>query len=280
MSTLHIVLVCHTELDFSGSWRLYEYIQPEIDALISRVEDASGKKPKITYCLTGAFLSERLDDAFRFLEEGHEIGIHSHLPGSHRPRHRYDGPYAYRFDEKGMLNQDAVAGPLRQIAISLGLPAPRTHVSGMFTFQQSTIKCLVDAGFSVDCSLLPGVKGTHDATGDFILADNRRRKDPYPYRPSLDDPWADGHSSIIELPVSGNLGSSDINQQISDVEQRVQELGKPDVFQSFWHHFEFVKPGPGSFEDSERFLTKCALHDSIQFSTASEAADALQEYGL
>ena len=149
MSTLHIVLVCHTELDFSGSWRLYEHVQPEIDALISRVEGASGKKPKITYCLIGEFLSERLDDAFRFLEKGHEIGIHTHLPGSHRPRHRYDGRYTYRLDEKGILNQDAVAGPLRQIAISLGLPAPRTHVSGMFTFQQTTIKCLADAGFSV-----------------------------------------------------------------------------------------------------------------------------------
>lgn len=280
MNTLHVVLVCHTELDFDGSWRLFERVQPEIEAVISRVANASGKRPKMTYCLAGAFLSERIEDAFRFLAEGHEIGIHSHLPGSHRPRHRYDGHYAYRFDERGVLNQDAVAGPLRQIAMSLGLPAPRTHVSGMFTFQQTTIRTLADAGFLVDCSLLPGVKGTHKATGDFVLADNRRRKAPYPYRPSAEDPWADGDSPIIELPASGNLGGADIDRQISDVGQRIRMLQGPDVFQSFWHHFEFVKPGLGSFEGAERFLMACAAHENVQFSTASEAADHLSKQGL
>jgi len=280
MDTLHVVLVCHTELDFDGSWQLFERVQPEIEAILSRVADASGKQPKMTYCLTGAFLSERLDDAFRFLAEGHEIGIHSHLPGAHRPRHRYDGPYAYRFDEQGVLNQDAVAGALRQIAMSLGLPAPRTHVSGMFTFQRTTIQTLADAGFTVDCSLLPGVKGTHEATGDFILADNRRRETPYPYRPSAEDPWADGNSPIIELPVSANLGGADIGQQSSDVERRIAELQGPDVFQSFWHHFEFVKPGPGSLEGAERFLMACAANEKARFSTASEAADHLSRQGL
>ncbi len=35
--------------------------------------------------------------------------------------------YAYRFDEQGVLNQDAIAGPLREIAIALGLPAFRAE---------------------------------------------------------------------------------------------------------------------------------------------------------
>ena len=282
MAKLHIVLVCHTELDFDGSWALYERIQPEIEQLLARVADRSGKAPKITYCLTGEFLSERLDDAFRFVDEGHEVGIHSHLPGAHRPRHSYQGHYAYRLDEEGVLNQDAVAGALRRIAIALGLPPPETHVSGMFTFQRTTIQVLQEAGFAVDCSLLPGERGTHQATGDFILCDNRRRSDPYPYRPALEDPWADGSSGVIELPVSGNLGGGDIETQMQHLRERLDASREVDVFQSFWHHFEFAGLGwtKGTLADAENFLMECGRQDNALFSTASEAAEALVRHGL
>ncbi len=280
MKELHVVLVCHTELDFDGSWGFYTRVQPEMEKLLKKVTDRSGKRPKITYCLTGDFLSERLNDAFRFLEEGHEIGIHSHLPGAHRPRHSYSGPYAYRLNEHGILNQDTVAGALRQIAISLGLPTPRTHVSGMFTFQHTTIQVLAEAGFSVDCSLLPGVRGTHEATGDFVLADNTRRDKPHPYRPSEHDPWMDGNSSIIELPVSANLGGGNIEEQIAHFQERLNGDRDIDVFQSFWHHFEFIRPGQDTYGEAERFLMECAHHDNVRFSTASEAANALEEHGL
>ena len=220
MKRMHIVLVCHTELDFDGSWALFERIQPQIDEMLVRVADATGHKPKMTYCLTDEFLSERLDDAFRFIEEQHEIGIHSHLPGAHRQlHHSYRGHYAYRLDDNGVFNQDVVAGALRDIATALGLPAPRAHVSGMFTFQRTTIQVLQNAGFTVDCSLLPGKKGTHEATGDFILCDNRRRSAPQPYRPALEDPWVPGDSQIIELPASGNLGGGNVDRQIQDLRE-------------------------------------------------------------
>jgi len=280
MDELHVVLVCHTELDFSGSWGFYSQVQPKVEELLKKVADRAGQQPKITYCLTGDFLSEQLDEAFRFLEEGHEIGIHSHLPGAHRPRHSYSGHYRYRLDEHGVLNQDTVAGALRQIAVSLGLPAPRTHVSGMFTFQRTTIRVLDEAGFSIDCSLLPGVKGTHEASGDFILADNTQRNKAYPYRPSIEDPWKDGNSTIIELPASGNLGSGDIEGQITRLRERANSKRELDVFQSYWHHFEFVRPGQDTFKEAERFLMECARHDNVRFSTASEAASALEQLGL
>ena len=276
MKTLHVVLVCHTELDFDGSWGLYEKVQPEMERVLAAVTDSTGKRPKVTYCLTGDFLCERLAEAFRFVNEGHEVGIHSHLPGAHRPRHRYDGRYAYGFDEGGTLNQDAVAGPLREIATALGLPSPRTHVSGMFTFQRTTIRTLAEAGFTVDCSLLPGVGGTHDASGDFVLADNTGRSQPYPYRPDLDDPWACGSSPVVELPVSANLGGGDVETQLGCLRDRLSRDGGTDVFQSFWHHFEFAGLGwtKGVLADVERFLTECGRQGNVEFSTASEAAAA------
>ena len=60
MRTLHIVLVCHTELDFDGSWALYEKAQPGMEEVLREVADATGEMPKMTYCLTSDFLSELL----------------------------------------------------------------------------------------------------------------------------------------------------------------------------------------------------------------------------
>lgn len=191
--------------------------------------------------------------------------------------------YAYRFDEQGVLNQDRIAAALRQIAIALGLPAPTTHVSGMFTFQQSTIQVLEKAGFTIDCSLLPGIeKNRHNIAGDFILADNVRRKEPYPYRPASEDPWSDGNSSVIELPVSGNLGGGDIEGQITNLHRRLEGDREIDVFQSFWHHFEFGNLGwtRGTLEAAEKFLLEGGRKDKIVFSTASEAVFSLKQNGL
>ena len=282
MKTLHVVLVCHTELDFDGSWELYEKIQPEMEKILSSVAGSTGKRPRITYCLTSEFLSERLDDAFKFVEDGHEVGIHSHIPGAHRPCHRYDGHYAYRYDDRDTLNQDAVAGPLREIATALGLPYPRTHVSGMFTFQRTTIRTLAEAGFTVDCSLLPGIRGTHEASGDFLLADNTRRTRPYPYRPDINDPWTPGSAPVVELPVSANLGGGDMDEQLDHLRERLSRDGEADVFQSFWHHFEFAQLGwtKGTLADAERFLTECGRQENVVFSTAAEAAAAMEINGL
>jgi len=286
MQEFHLVLVCHTEMDFNGSWSLYESVQPRIEEMIARVADAVGKKPKITYCATGEFLGDpcRLDDAFRFIQQGHEIGIHSHLLGSHRvPWHSGRGRYALHLDQKGVLNQDLMAGALRQIAIALGLPPPASHVSGYFTFQETTISILEKAGFSVDCSLLPGEeKNTFHATDDFILCDTGRRKQPYPYRPASNDPLADGHSSIIELPVSGCLGDGNGKEHCADVRRRMESDREIDVFQMFWHHFEFADRewSQGSVADAEEFLVECARMKQVIFSTASEAANALNRSGL
>jgi hypothetical protein len=155
-------------------------------------------------------------------------------------------------------------------------------VSGMFTFQRTTVQVLQEGGFTVDCSLLPGKKGTHKATGGFILCNNRRRRDPRPYRPALEDPWASGNSEIIELPVSGNLGGGDIDGQLLHLQERLNGPLEVDVFQSFWHHFEFADLGwtKGTIQDAEKFLLECARREEIVFSTASEAAEDLKRNGL
>lgn len=285
---LHFVLVCHAELGLDGTWGVYDEVQPRIEELLKRVADATGKLPKITYCLTSEFITDKLDDAIRFHEQGHEIGVHSHLPGGHRKRHDYSGPYAFKLDERGLLNQDQVAGPLRQILTAAGFPAPVSHVTGMFSFQKTTIQVLGDAGFKVDCSLIPnGDIIKHRVLGDFIIADNRRRTSRQPYHPSPTDPWSEGDSPVLELPVSGNLGcgyfamnwAQSLDDEFALLEKRVATLQGVDVYQSYWHHFEFSRSynwTKGKIENATAFLTQCAKLKDLHFSTAREAAAAYQ----
>jgi hypothetical protein len=288
MKQMHFVLVCHAELGLDGTWGVYSEVQPQIEAMFHRVADATGKMPKVTYCLTTEFITDNLDEAIRLHGDGNEIGVHSHLPGGHRKKHDYSGPYALKLDEQGRLNQDSVAGPLRQMLAAVGFPAPVSHVTGMFSFQKTTLQVLADAGFKVDCSLIPnGDVIKHRALGDFMIADNRRRTSRQPYHPSLADPWVEGESTLLELPVSGNLGCAyfamdwarSLDDELVLLENRLNALRGVDVYQSYWHHFEFSRSLPwtkGSIEHAGDFLIRCAHLKELQFSTASEAAAAYE----
>ena len=111
---------------------------------------------------------------------------------------------------------------------------------------------------------------------------NTRRDAPYPYRPDLEDPWACGNSPVVDLPVSANLGGGDVKAQLGCLRDRLSRDGETDVFQSFWHHFEFAGLGwtRGTIGDVEAFLMACARLDNVIFSTAAEAAAALRKAGL
>jgi len=158
---LHIVLVCHTEADFPGGWTVFDKYQPMIEEKIQHVTDAIRKTLKMTYCVTGEFIEDKIECVWPWIDKGHEIGVHSHILGGHRHAHSYKAPYNYREDVKGILNQDRFARPFRDMLVAHGVPDPVTHVSGMFTFRDSTIRVLEDAEFEVDCSLLPGVRFQH-----------------------------------------------------------------------------------------------------------------------
>ncbi len=47
--------------------------------------------------------------------------------------------------------------------------------------------------------------------------------------------------------------------QLDHLRRRLSRDGEADVFQSFWHHFEFAHLGwtKGTLADAERFLTEC-----------------------
>ena len=70
---LHIVLVCHMEADFEGGWEIFEKYQPMIEKMIQRVADATGKQLKMTYCVTGEFIEDKIECVWSWIDQGHEI---------------------------------------------------------------------------------------------------------------------------------------------------------------------------------------------------------------
>jgi len=247
-----------------------------IDAMIERVADATGKKLKMTYCVTGEFIEDKIECVWPWIECGHEVGVHSHILGSHRHGHSYKSPYDYREDENGVLNQDRFARSFRDMLIAHGVPNPVTHVSGMFTFRDSTLRVLEDAGFEVDCSILPSIINKHPATGDFVLSDNRQRVSARPYHPSYENHCRDGNAKLVELPVSGWLSGDGLHtKQTSNLKKRLASNDTVDIFQMFWHHFEFAHEElnwtKGNLKEAEEFLIGFGKMNSVRFSTAKEA---------
>ena len=108
---LHIVLICHTEADFQGGWSIFEKYQPMIEEMIDHVTDATRKKLKMTYCVTGEFIEDMIEQVWPWIDQGHEIGVHSHILGSHRHGHSCEPPSDYREDENDILNQDYLPVP-------------------------------------------------------------------------------------------------------------------------------------------------------------------------
>jgi len=301
----YLVTVCHTEAWFGPPWQFFD----DIFDGFQRAWDVAArrhKRPRVTFCMT----SEAVEDKGEFFAglqaERHEIGVHSHLPGSQRRGHSYSGDFAYELDDNGVLNQDLTAEIIRSKIVDAGLGTPKVHVSGMFTFRDTTVGVLEEAGFTVDCSLSPGMLHKHDATGDFVLCDNRGRTCPAAYPLSQADHCTPGDSEVIELPVWGHLSARHDQQCVIEIAEESLRTGtpmadlwerywrsrgffegiapsgshvngRPEIVQMFFHYWDFIDQTHSvNTHDLQRlgeFLAKWGELDGCNFATASEAAD-------
>jgi hypothetical protein len=305
-----LVMVSHTETWCGdGTWPHFDQV---LDGLRRAWDGGTlgAERPVATFCAPAEAVEDKETVLRQLRADGHEIGVHSHLPGSHRGGHSYQGEFAYRLDDEGRLNQDLAAARLRARVEQAGLGAARTHVSGFFTFRDTTVCVLEHAGFTVDCSLMPGTVGTHPAVGDFVLWDNRARTCPATYRPSRSDHCQPGDSSIIELPVWGHLNAEEDQGCLLEIVRRSEQdgdpiashwegywrergsfqnvpssggqvQGKPEIVQMFFHWWDFL--GEGGSVDYESlvrlgcFLRRWAEMDDCSFATASHAARWMAE---
>ena len=71
-----------------------------------------------------------------------------------------------------------------------------------------------------------------------------------------------------------------LTTQATKLKKRLTSNRVVDVFQMYWHHFEFAHEElnwvKGNLDDAEQFLIRFGLIDSVRFSTAKEAIDDFQ----
>ena len=290
-SRMHVCLVCHTEPDvWNGGFKSIDVVLPVFLDKMGMVRDHRGNCPKITWCLTSQVAKHRPDPFMELLDKGHEVGIHSHYPGT-------DGLLEHQ-QELNRENLDRFGEWLPDLCRTVtnaGFPKPRTQVTWMFAYRDSMTQVLSETGIDIDCSVCYG--GVHYLANGFLLADSRKRSTGKPYRMSMYDHCVEDDSRVVELPVSGGFGDYWIPDEKGQFEYfypvtsddeavkmidlfnlRMETLssGETDIFHIHFHLYEFLPPG--GFDESrlERAMTilRSMVRDNrVCFSTVSEAVD-------
>jgi hypothetical protein len=290
-SRMHVCLVCHTEPDvWDGGFKSIDVVIPVFLDRIEKVQDHKGNTPKITWCLTSQVAKNRAEPFLELLDQGHEVGIHSHyLGGDGRLEHQQE------LNRKNLDKFGEWLPELCRTVTDAGFPRPRTQVTWMFAYRDSMTQMLSDAGIDIDCSVCYG--GAHHLPDGFFLADSRKRSTGKPYRMNGCDHCVEGDSAVVELPVSGGFfdywipdkecrfeyfhpiaSDDDTDKMIDLFNRRMETLTscEIDIFQIHFHLYEFLTPGgldESRFERSVRILHSMAADNRVCFSTASEAVD-------
>jgi hypothetical protein len=288
---MHVCLVCHTEPDvWNGGFKSIDVVLPVFLDKTGMVRDHRGNSPKITWCLTSQVVKNRPGSFMKLLDQGHEIGIHSHYPGA-------DGLLEHQ-QELNKENLDKFGEWLPELyrtVVNAGFPRPRTQVTWMFAYRDSMTEVLAEAGIDIDCSVCYG--GAHYLPDGFLLADSRKRSTGKPYRMSISDHCIEGGSAVVELPVSGGFGDywipdekgqfdylypiasdDEAVKMITLFNRRMETLapGETDIFHIHFHLYEFLPSG--GFDESRldrtmMILKNIAAESRVCFSTVSAAVD-------
>jgi hypothetical protein len=112
----------------------------------------------------------------------------------------------------------------------------------------------------------------------FTLSVFTRRKMGETRSPDRSARAKEGRAKLVELPVSGWLGGDNLlTTQATDLKKRLTSNTDVDIFQMYWHHYEFAHEEldwvKGNLDEAEQFLIRFGLIDSVRFSTAKEAVD-------
>ena len=219
---------------------------------------------------------------------GHEIGVHSHFPGTSSIMEHQQELNRVHLDQFHVWFHE-----LYSRIVAAGFPPPRTHVTWMFAYRDIMTRVLAKAGIGVECSVCYG--GAHYLPDGFLLADSTSRSSGRPYRLAEKDHCSEGNSPVIELPVSGGFGSywepdekgefryfspvasdAEMNCQLQLFRKRMDALSsqETDVFHIHFHLYEFLTPEgieEGRLERAKRLLNSMVRDNRVYFSTPSEA---------
>ena len=217
----------------------YEGMRAAVNAMLSlqdRLSMALGKKVYSTFCThvdhdsRTSFMvdaKQEPDIVKAIISHGNEIGLHVHAPTAE---------FRTGFQDECIVH-DA------DLLEELGIPRPTTYAAGDWVTGTKTVKELERGRFRVDCSAY-GLEGPMNRFG---VALNYQSTSLHPYKVAPSDISIQGSSSIVELPVSGNLTEfrKVVYASLKPIHQRIHERYSSlkegvDVFQIFWHPFELA----------------------------------------
>ncbi len=195
---MHIVLFCHVEPGTAQDLEIFfhpRHLEGIATALPRIVDFADECGLSMTFAMTPTALKENETDL-----EGHEVGLHLHPQDAQLQKGlgrkitlSSDCLMTYTAEEQAILIEAARESFEREEGYS-----PRTFVSGNWSENGTTLKLLVEAGFSFDGSPLPQhVSGCADWGRIPRLAQ--------PYAPRQEDYQSPGSMGYLYLPVSQGL---------------------------------------------------------------------------
>jgi hypothetical protein len=267
---MKICIVSHTE-NFKENEEKYKWIIKRFKDLEENLE----KKIPITWTLEednlipfnfeiragnkGDTISEGRDFFKKLMNEGHELGVHSHFVRSHKIDFSYE-------NQKRMIKNTK-----KKFISSFGIK-PRSFVGGWWHSDNNTLKILEEEGFLVDASPMP------------LYKEIRRRwicgKIPTPFKIKACD-WSDFKErtpvffgKILRIPnaVDPNSDKFFINKTISLDLLDKQFEKSIDVFKNFKEkgiNFLCIPFHPN-------FLTKDKIEKIFNFFIECEKIDSLE----
>jgi len=231
----------------------------------------------------------------KVVKKQHEIGLHSHADSDFslqkKLSKKFDATSAFFYDYEEKLR--IIKAGKELIKVNLGKDVYKNLISfrwGNWSLDSGGAKALNNAGFKVDSSAIPGIKGhTHDT----MKHDWSMVKRHYPWKLSTTNYQMTNHnnSNIVEIPIAtfdffGSRIRADpiysvlLNKAFVNYYKKADRSEKPFPFVVMTHSSEATyhdgKP-TAALKDLDRFISLAKKYDDVEFVTLVEAKNRIQK---
>lgn len=223
----------------------------------------------------------------KMMKEGHELGLHIHpdsdlaLQSRLGRKFKATSAYFYSYDEK----LEIIKAAKELIRENLGNEAYKKLVSfrwGNWALDTGGARALDKAGFKIDSSATPGIKGH---SSDTMKYDWSKVNHHYPWKLSMTDYQStkDNNSKVMEIPIAtfGFFGmkmradpvnSALLNKAFLEYYNKADRSKKPFPFVVITHSSEATTEDgktTQALKDLERFISFAGKFKDVKFATIS-----------
>jgi len=227
-------------------------------------------------------IKNELNDVLR---KRHEIGLHLHPDSDFslqkRLKRKFDTTSAFFYNDKEKYNLIKTAKSFLEENVGKKLLSFRW---GNWALDSGGAKALNRAGFKIDSSATPGIKGHSNDTSKYDWSNVRRH---YPWMLSIKSYQQTNHhnSNIMEIPVAtfdffgvklraDPVNSVLLNKAFVEYYNKADRSSKPFPFVILTHSCEAThKDGTSTqaLRDLESFISFAKKYDGVEFVTLAEA---------